>query len=90
MPQPLHGIPDRKAVGHMIQLTRLNKKEFYVNAELVKFVEATPDTIITLVNDQKLLVQETVDEVLRKVIEYKRSVNTWNTMAGILGADDSE
>ncbi len=74
----------------MIRLTRLNQTELYVNAELIKFVEATPDTIITLVNDQKVLVQETVDEVLRKVIEYKRSVNTWNTMAGILGADDSE
>jgi flagellar protein FlbD len=74
----------------MIRLTRLNKTEFCLNAELIKFVEATPDTIITLVNDQKVLVQETVDEVLRKVIEYKRSVNTWNTIAGIFGTDDSE
>ena len=90
MPQPLLGTPDGKAVSDMIRLTRLNQTEFYLNAELVKFVEATPDTIITLVTDQKVLVQETVDEVLRKVIEYKRSVNTWNTIAGIFGTDDSE
>ncbi len=56
----------------MIKLTRFDGSEVAVNAELVKFVEAAPDTIVTLTSDQKILVLETVDEVIEKVIEYKR------------------
>ena len=56
----------------MIKLTRFDGSEVAVNAELVKFVEAAPDTIVTLTSDQKLLVLETVDEVIEKVIEYRR------------------
>ncbi|UCD58567.1 MAG: flagellar FlbD family protein [Candidatus Hydrogenedentota bacterium] len=56
----------------MIKLTRFDGSEIAVNAELVKFVEAAPDTIVTLTSDQKLLVLETVDEVIERVIEYKR------------------
>lgn len=56
----------------MIKLTRFDGSEVAVNAELVKFVEAAPDTIVTLTSDQKLLVLETVDEVIEKVVEYRR------------------
>lgn len=56
----------------MIKLTRFDKSEVAVNAELIKFVEAAPDTIITLTSDQKILVLETVDEVIERVVEYKR------------------
>jgi flagellar protein FlbD len=58
----------------MIKVTRLNGKEFVVNAELIQYVEATPDTIITLVNHEKLVVKEPVDEVVRRTIEYGRSL----------------
>ncbi|MBI5119267.1 flagellar FlbD family protein [Candidatus Poribacteria bacterium] len=60
----------------MIKLTRFDGSVVAVNAEMVKFVEATPDTIVTLTSDQKLLVLETVDEVIEKVIEYKRLAYT--------------
>lgn len=57
----------------MITLHRLNGKEFTLNADVVKLVEATPDTLITLVtNDEKFMVKESVSEVIEKVIEYKR------------------
>lgn len=57
----------------MITLHRLNGKEFVLNAEQIKFVEATPDTVITLTpNDEKFMVKESVDEVVRMTIEYKR------------------
>lgn len=56
----------------MIKLTRFDGSEVAVNAELVKFVEAAPDTIVTLTSDQKLLVLETVDEVIEKVVKYRR------------------
>lgn len=61
-----------EADSKMIKLTRFDGSEVAVNAELIKFVEAAPDTIVTLSSDQKLLVLETVDEVIDAVIEYKR------------------
>ncbi|WP_271629387.1 flagellar FlbD family protein [Caldicellulosiruptor sp. DIB 104C] len=58
----------------MIKLRRINNKEFVVNADFIEFVESTPDTVITLTNGVKLVVKESVDEVIEKVIEYKRRI----------------
>lgn len=58
----------------MIKVTRLNGKPFVVNAELIQFVEAVPDTMLTLANHEKIVVRETVDEVIRLAIEYARSI----------------
>ena len=58
----------------MIKLTRLNGGEFVVNAELIRFVEARPDTTVTLTTDDKVIVRESVDEVVRRVIEYARTI----------------
>ncbi len=60
----------------MIQVTRLNGKPIVVNAELIRFVEQTPDTLITLTSGDKLLVKEPMDEVVRRAIEYARSIRT--------------
>ena len=57
----------------MIKLHRLNGKEFILNSELIKFVEATPDTLITLSpNEEKFMVKESVDEVIQQAIDYKK------------------
>ena len=56
----------------MIKLTRLNDTEIMVNAEQIKYVESTPDTIVTLMNNEKILVTDTVDEIIQKAIEFKR------------------
>lgn len=61
----------------MIRVTRLNGKEFVVNAELIQFVEETPDTVITLVNHEKLVVREKADEVVKRALEYQRSVRNF-------------
>jgi flagellar protein FlbD len=58
----------------MIKVTRLGGKELVVNADLIRFVESTPDTIISLTTGEKIMVQEGVDEVIRRVIEYGRAV----------------
>ena len=60
----------------MIKVTRLNGKEFMVNAELVQYLEATPDTVITLINHEKLVVKEPVDEIVRRIVEYGRSLRS--------------
>ena len=59
----------------MIKITRLNGTEQVVNAEMIEFVEATPDTIITLISGKKLMISESVDQVVERVIEYKKSAN---------------
>ncbi len=58
----------------MIRVTRLNGKEIVVNAELIRYVEQTPDTLITLINGDRLLVKEKMDEVVERAIEYTRTV----------------
>jgi len=59
----------------MIKLTKINNSLIVVNADLVEYVEALPDTIVTLTTGQKIIIKDSVDDVIRKVIEYKRVVN---------------
>jgi flagellar protein FlbD len=58
----------------MIRLTRLNNQGLTVNSDLIKFVEQSPDTLITLVTGEKIVVRETVEEVLARLVEFRRSV----------------
>ena len=58
----------------MIVITRLNHTPLVVNPDLIVFIEETPDTIITLANGEKIVVQETVGEVIKRVVEFKRSI----------------
>ncbi|MQA34540.1 flagellar FlbD family protein [Modestobacter roseus] len=58
----------------MIRLTRLNGKHFVLNAELVQRVEGHPDTVITLADDTKYVVTETVDEVVEEIRTWHASV----------------
>ena len=60
----------------MIRLTHMDGRSFVVNAELIKFVEETPDTVVTLRDDQKLLVKESGDDVVERVIEYGRLIRS--------------
>jgi flagellar protein FlbD len=54
----------------MIELTRLNNEKIVVNADLIEFVERTPDTLVTTTTGKKLMVKETIDEIVEKVIVY--------------------
>lgn len=58
----------------MIQLTRLNNHPLVVNSDLIKFVEQAPDTVITLVTGEKIIVRENAEEVLDRVRQFRRSV----------------
>lgn len=58
----------------MITLTRLDQRVVVLNAELIKMIEATPDTIITLINGDTLMVREEVEEVVRRAIDYARQI----------------
>lgn len=58
----------------MITVTRLNGKQVVVNAELIKFVEATPDTIIKLTTGDSLMVKESMQEVVELAVDFGRSL----------------
>ena len=59
---------------NMITVTRLDDRVVVINAELIKMIESTPDTIITLINGDTLIVRENVDEVVRRAIDYARQI----------------
>ena len=56
----------------MIILTRLNDRAVVVNADLIKYVEQTPDTLLTLTSGDRLMVKESTEEVVKRVIEFGR------------------
>jgi len=59
----------------MIKVTKLNGSPIHINAELIETIAATPDTVITLTNGTKLIVEEPVERVVEEVIRYHRLIN---------------
>ena len=64
----------------MIKLTKFNsdvnkKGEFILNAEIIETIEQTPDTVVTLTNGKKLIVEEPMEEVVRRVMAYRRALH---------------
>jgi flagellar protein FlbD len=58
----------------MILITRLNGSQLYLNAELVQTVEGTPDTVITLTNNVKIVVRDKPQAVIERIMRYQQAV----------------
>ena len=58
----------------MIHLTRLNRTPFVVNSDLIEQIEMTPDTVISLTTGQKFMVLEKADEVIERIVQFRRSL----------------
>jgi flagellar protein FlbD len=58
----------------MIQLTRLNHVPLVLNSDLIEHMEVTPDTVVTLTTGQKFVVLESAEEVLSRIIQFRRSL----------------
>jgi flagellar protein FlbD len=58
----------------MIPLTRLNGQTFVINAEKIRYIESTPDTLVCCDTGEKLMVKETLHEVMRRAIDYARVI----------------
>ena len=56
----------------MIKLTRLGGDPFILNADLIRYVEACPDTYITLISGDRVVVTETMDEVVQRAVTYQQ------------------
>lgn len=59
----------------MIQVTRLNNLKFTLNSDLIETLECTPDTVITLTNGKKLVVKEGTEEIVEKIIKFRRRIH---------------
>ena len=57
----------------MIKLNRLDGEPFILNAELIRYVEARPDTFVSLTTGERLVVKQSMDEVLERALDYQRS-----------------
>jgi flagellar protein FlbD len=55
----------------MIELTRLNGNRILLNSDLIKMAEASPDTMLTLINGEKVIVREELSDVLERVLAYR-------------------
>ncbi len=58
----------------MVHLTRLNHLPLVLNSDLIEYIEITPDTVITLTTGQKIMVRESADEVVDRVVAFRRSI----------------
>jgi len=59
----------------MIILHKMNGDEFILNPIHIETVEEKPDTVITLTNDKKYLVKEKRDEIIQKIMEYRKRLH---------------
>ena len=58
----------------MVSVSRLGGKVFYLNPDLIEIMEETPDTVITLLNGTKYVVSESTEEILARIVAYRREV----------------
>ena len=59
----------------MIKLTRLGGEPFILNAELIRYVESRPDTFVTLTTGERVVVTETMDQVVERAVGYQQQKN---------------
>ncbi|NQT34117.1 flagellar FlbD family protein [bacterium] len=65
----------------MIEVTRLNGKRIHLNGDLIERIESSPDTIVSLNSGRKLIVRETVEELMDKLESYRRAIaSPWHSI----------
>ena len=62
----------------MIKVTRLNGKQLYINAELIRTLEGTPDTVVSLTDGTQIIALEKPEILIQRVIDYQRQVRKGN------------
>lgn len=58
----------------MIKVKRINGTELVINADMIEFIEETPDTVISLTTAKKIIVGESIDDIIEKIVEYRRKI----------------
>jgi flagellar protein FlbD len=76
---PACGPQSDKTGSLVIRLTRINRTALAVNADLIKFIEAAPDTVITLITGEKVVVAESVEQIIEFIVQFRRVILTGTT-----------
>ncbi len=63
-------------MSKLIKVDKISGDEIVINADLIETIKATPDTVVTLTTNKKLLVQNDVDEIIDKVISYQQEISS--------------
>ena len=61
----------------MIKVTRLNQKEYYINPHQIESIEVHPDTTLLMLSGKYVVVRETVEDVIERIIEYRRQIGAF-------------
>jgi flagellar protein FlbD len=60
----------------MIKVTRLNDSTLVINVDMIRSLQAIPETVITFTNNDKIMVKEPLEEVSQRIVEYQRTLNS--------------
>ena len=63
--------PAAKRGGHMVKVSRLQGKEFYVNPDMIEFMEETPDLVVSMISGKKLIVEGSAEELTDRIVAYR-------------------
>lgn len=74
----------------MLKLTRLNNRAVAINPDHISWVESTPDTTLFLINGEKLIVRETLEELIEAMLRYRRAVRCAEPSRGSLGPPEGD
>ena len=64
----------------MVRVTRLNHTPIVLNSDMIEHIEGTPDTVISLFNGQRLMVLESAEEIINRVVEFRRRIHEPSTL----------
>ena len=59
----------------MVKVTRLNHTQIVLNSDLIEHIEGTPDTVISMSNGQRLIVLESAEEIVNRVVEFRKRIH---------------
>jgi flagellar protein FlbD len=59
----------------MIKVTRFQGKEFFLNSDLIEYIESNPDTVITLTTGKKIVIKESPEEIVEKIKQFRQEIN---------------
>ncbi len=64
-----------KGVDNMVEVTRLNGSKLVINSDLIETLEETPDTVVTLTTGHKIIVTESIDDLIDRIVQYKQKIS---------------
>jgi flagellar protein FlbD len=72
----------------MIPLTRLNQARFYLNPDLIKEMEANPDTVLTLTTREKIVVLEPLSTIAHEIVQFRRQIQTLDASSAVAAKEE--